>query len=77
MRVQANLRISEEKGLCRLFSGFPNVLFAPSRKGRKGRKKAKKAPISLTTHTPVIKGVEVHPLDYYFKGVGCQKHLLL
>ena len=43
MGVQANPRISEEKGLFPPFSGFSRCSSAPPEKGKKGRKRAKKA----------------------------------
>ena len=32
---------------------------------------------ALKTHTPLIKGVEFHPLNSLIKGAGCQKPLVL
>ena len=46
MGVEANLRISEEKGLFPLFSGFSRCSSHPPEKGGKGRKGAKKADFS-------------------------------
>ena len=46
MGVQANQRISEEKGLLPPFSGFPRCSSGPPEKGEKGRKQAKKADFS-------------------------------
>ena len=43
MGVQANQRISEEKGLFPPFSGFSRCRLGPPEKGEKGRKWAKKA----------------------------------
>ena len=43
MGVEANLRISEEKGPFPPFSGFSRCSSHPPEKGEKGRKRAKKA----------------------------------
>ena len=43
MGVQANPRISEEKGLFLPFSGFSRCCSGPLEKGEKGRKRAEKA----------------------------------
>ena len=43
MGVYANLRISEEKGLLPLFSGFPRCSSHPPEKGEKAEKRAKKS----------------------------------
>ena len=43
MGIEANLRISEEKSISSLFSGFVRYSSHPLEKGEKGRKRAKKA----------------------------------
>ena len=55
---------------------WPNLQISPERRPHCPlRPRLKLAPPwSLPTHTPLINGVEVHPLNL---GVGCPKHLVL